>query len=631
MNNNKQNLLLIRALLSELGVPDVDDQIEEFIRNYNVRAAGLNNKLAEASWKQSTNITDVNEREEIRLSMLVSQFNKEAYLNASKYDTADVRPELRRQLDKVKDIGASALRNETKLERLHTVVSEMSSIYSKAQPCLIDGKCYQIEPGLTDIMSNSQDYDLLLSAWKGWREQTGPKLKDLFTEYVSLANEGVQELGYADYGDSWRSKYKEKGDDYDFQGDLMRLFEQIKPLYEQLHAYVRRRLKSKFHKDHPFPSSGHIPAHLLGNMWSQQWDHIYDDLIPFKNKQPVDITQEMLKKNYTVRRIFETAEDFYMSIGMPAMTQTFWEKSMIEKPSDGRDVTCHGSASDFNKDGDYRIKMCTVINHEDFNTVHHEMGHIEYYMMYAHQPFLYREGANPGFHEAVGDFISLSVQTPEHLRKVGLLDSDENDRETDLNFLMSMALQKVAFLPFGYMIDQWRWRVFSGDIPVEEYNSAWWDLRCRLQGISSPIPRDSHDFDPGAKYHVIADVPYIRYFVSFIIQFQFHEAACRISGHTGPLQHCDIYNSKAAGEAVMDMLRLGSSKPWPQAMEQLTGSRQINASSLLEYFRPLYEFLKEENGDDFGWDENCPGKDTNHEIRVEGEGDPLSIPIVGRI
>ena len=517
-----------------------------------------------------------------------------------------LQPDDRRQLNKIKDIGASALRNVSKLERLNTVISQMETIYTEATPCLTDGKCRHLDPGLTKVMATSDDYAMLLSAWKGWRDLTGKKMKNLYTEYVALKNEGVKELNMPDYGAYWRSWYNTDDPGYDFKDDVYQLFRTIQPLYEQLHAYVRRFLRNKFGKEHPFPATGHIPAHLLGNMWAQTWDTFYSDLAPFKNKQTIDITAVMAQRNYTVHKIFKTAEDFFTSIGFPKMTQTFWDKSMFVKPEDGRQVVCHGSAEDFYKKDDFRIKMCTVITQEDFNTVHHEMGHIEYFMLYSPLPQVYRDSANPGFHEAVGDLMTLSVQTPEHLHRVGLLDNLVSDNETDLNFQMNMALQKLAFLPFGYLVDQWRWGVFSGQTPPENYNQDWWNLRCRLQGISSPVDRSPDDFDPGAKYHIPADVPYVRYFVSFIVQFQFHKAACDKAGYTGPLHHCDIYNNKRAGAALREMLELGASKPWPDALEKLTGSRKLSAAALMEYFKPLYEFLKKENGNDYGWNPICP-------------------------
>ncbi|KAK7495707.1 hypothetical protein BaRGS_00013154, partial [Batillaria attramentaria] len=379
---------------------------------------------------------------------------------------------------------------------------------------------------LEDMLASERDYDKLLKVWEGWRNATGPKMRPLYEEFVALSNEGVRELGYSDTGEYWRSWYESDT----FQSDLEALLEQLSPLYQQLHAYVRSRLIATYGQD-KFPDSGHIPAHLLGNMWAQEWNNIYTI-------------------NYTVERMFRTAESFFTSLGFEPLPATFWAGSMLQKPGDGRDVVCHASAWDFYNARDFRIKMCTYVTMEDLITIHHEMGHMQYFLQYRHQPQMFRDGANPGFHEAVGDTIALSVSTPGHLRKIGLLEAGEDNYLDEINFLLSMALEKVAFLPFGYLIDQWRWSVFAGDITPEDYNSKWWDLRCNYQGIASPVVRSEDDFDPGAKFHIPDNTPYIRYFVARVLQFQFQQALCKAAGHTGPFHQCDIQGSEDAGKLL---------------------------------------------------------------------------------
>jgi len=288
------------------------------------------------------------------------------------------------------------------------------------------------------------------------------------------------------------------------------------------------------------------------------------------------------------------------------MPQPFWDKSMLTKPDD-RDVVCHASAWDFYNRVDFRIKQCTEVDMGWLTTTHHEMGHVEYYLQYKDQPVVFRRGANPGFHEAIGDTLALSVATPEHLQLIGLAPDFVDNTEGDLNFLMNQALQKIAFIPFGYLIDQWRWDLFSGQFDKSEYNERWWDVRCRYQGVSPPVTRDGSDFDPGAKYHVPAGVPYIRYFVSTILQFQFYQSLCQTAGNTGPLHRCDFYNSKEAGTKLGNMLAVGSSIPWPDALELVAGTREMSVQPLLEYFRPLRVWLEEQNaGYPKGWTDACP-------------------------
>ncbi|GFN85927.1 angiotensin-converting enzyme [Plakobranchus ocellatus] len=577
----------------------------EFLARFEREAKAIRNSWAEADWKRQTNITTENQAAFVKASLEYSKFSQAMEKKARLYlqnKNIDLTADQRRQLTKIADIGTSAQTDVEKLERYAKIKNDMASIYSKAEVCLDSGeKCLQLDPGLTELLHSSRDCKILSAAWQGWRDQSGKKMKDLFTEYVQLGNEAVQILGYKDMGDYWKSAYETPT----LEEDVAKLFEQIRPLYEQLHAYVRRRLKAVYGA-HIFPSSGHIPAHILGNMWSQDWTRIGEHVKPFKDKQSVDVTDEMTKQGYTTKRMFETAEEFFYSLGFPNMTETFWRESMLERPKD-RDVVCHASAWDMAKEDDFRIKMCTKVNHQDLMTIHHEMGHVQYDMTYTDLPLIYRFGANPGFQEAVGDTIALSVQTPQHLKAIGLLQAEDSyDEETDINFLMQMALDSVAFLPFSYLVDQWRWSVFRGDTKPESYNEVWWDLRCRFQGVSPPVKRRAEDFDPGAKYHVPANVPYIRYFVSLVLQFQFYKAACVAAGDTGPLHHCDFYSNPDAGHKLRSMLKLGSSKPWPDALEQMTGQREMDAQPLVEYFQPLFQFLKKENGEDHGWTEDCP-------------------------
>jgi peptidyl-dipeptidase A len=593
-------VLVIVGYVTCQGTNDNETEALLFLEKFNTDAGIDRNTLTLLSWNLDTNLTDYNEDELIKQQTVSAGFDKDMRAEALQFNSSAMSEDVQRQLEKIEDIGTSAQPNETKVEELSSVLTEMQSIYSKAKVCLTPDVCLPLEPDITRFLATSRDYDTLLTLWSGWRDESGKKMRDLYTKYVELSNEAVQFLGYKDSGEEWRSAYESDT----FVDDVQDLFDQVRPLYEQVHAFVRRRLKAVYGASR-FPESGHIPAHILGDMWAQTWESIVELVKPFENKTSMDVTNEMIKQNYTVNKMFRTAEDFFVSLGFDAMVPTFWTESMLERPDDGREVVCHASAWDFFDQKDFRIKMCTVITQDDLMTVHHEMGHIQYFMQYKDLPVVYRDGANPGFHEAVGDVMSLSVQTPEHMKILGLIDEVPTDEETDINFLMNMALQKVAFLPFGFLIDQWRWSVFSGDTTPETYNQNWWDLRCHLQGVSPPIARSEEDFDPGAKFHVAAGVPYIRYFVSFIIQFQFHQAACQAAGYTGPLHRCDIYKSAAAGQKLRDMLKLGSSLPWPEAMKQITGQDKMDAAPLLEYFKPLLDFLRVENGNDYGWDPNC--------------------------
>jgi peptidyl-dipeptidase A len=372
---------------------------------------------------------------------------------------------------------------------------------------------------------------------------------------------------------------------------MERLWQQVKPLYDSLYTYTRHKLSQKYGKE-VVPEDGPIPAHLLGNMWAQSWSNIYPLLAPATGGRGYDLTQILKGRNTDPKQMVRYGESFFTSLGFEQLPTTFWERSMLTKPVD-HEAVCHASAWDIDFEKDVRLKMCIQINEEDFTTVHHELGHNYYQMAYSKQPFLFRDSANDAFHEAIGDTIALSV-TPAYLKQIGLIDRTP-ESGADIGFLLSRALDKVAFLPFGYLVDQWRWKVFSGEVGPADYNKAWWDLRAKYQGVAPPASRSEQDFDPGAKYHVASNTPYARYFLAAILQFQFHRALCREAGFNGPLYQCSIYGNKKAGERLKEMLAMGLSKPWPDALRALTGEDKMDATAIIDYFAPLKTWLDEQN------------------------------------
>ena len=444
-------------------------------------------------------------------------------------------------------------------------------------------------------MAKSRDNEQLLEVWDGWHKISRPMRKP-FMRYVELANKGAREIGYKDTGAMWRAKYDMPPDA--FSKELDRLWEQVKPLYVSLHAYVRAKLIDQYGERVVNPK-GPIPAHLLGNMWAQSWENLYPILAPPDADPGYDLTEILKGKKIDEKEMVRYGERFFTSLGFDPLPKTFWERSLFVKPRD-REVVCHASAWDVDYEDDLRIKMCIEINAEDFNTIHHELGHNFYQRAYNKQPVLFRDSANDGFHEAIGDAIALSI-TPDYLQKIGLLDKTPPPSK-DIGLLLSKALEKVAFLPFGLLIDQWRWKVFNGEVTPENYNKVWWELRQKYQGIAPPNQRTEEDFDPGAKYHVPANVPYTRYFLAHILQFQFHRALAKEAGCTEPLNRCSIYDSKAAGEKLKTMLEMGMSRPWPVALKALTGQSEMDATAIRDYFAPLQKWLDEQNkGKPVGW------------------------------
>lgn len=509
-------------------------------------------------------------------------------MDAAKFDNVEVNPTQRRQLNFLKQsLVLPAPQDSEKSAELAKIGAELGSLYGKGSYTTDAGKKLSLGD-MTSTMATSRDYDELLEMWEGWRE-ISPPMKALYTRQAELANEGAKGLGYKDLGAMWRSNYDMPADD--FANELDRLWGQVKPLYDDLHCYVRTELGKKYGED-KVPQDKPIPAHLLGNMWAQSWGNIYDVVAPENADPGYDVTKQLAKHNYDEIKMVKGAEKFFTSLGFDALPETFWTRSLFTKPAD-RDVICHASAWDLDAKDDLRIKMCIQKTGEEFSVIHHELGHNFYQRAYKDQPVYFQNSANDGFHEAIGDTIALSV-TPKYLKEIGLIDSIP-DESKDIGLLMKMALDKVAFIPFGLLVDQWRWKVYSGEVTPENYNSAWWELREKYQGVTAPVARQADAFDPGAKYHVPGGVPYSRYFLAHIQQFEFHRALCEISGNTDPIHRCSIYNNKDAGKALNTMLEMGSSQPWQQAYKVLTGNEQMDATAILDYFAPLHTWLKDKN------------------------------------
>ncbi len=575
--------------------PPTAAEAAAFITEAEPRLLQLANEASRASWVQSTYITDDTEA-------LAAQANERmiaatvAYAKqAARFDGVSLPADVARKIGLLKtSLTLAAPANPKESAELTQIVARLEGEYGKGKYCPPGGvKCLDLED-ITKILATSQDAKQVEEVWKGWHAIAIPMRKD-FARYVELANKGARELGFADTGAMWRSKYDMPP--ADFARELDRLWEQVRPLYVSLHAYVRAKLREKY--GDAVPASGPIPAHLLGNMWAQDWSNVYPLVAPKDADAGPDLTQILTSRKTDALQMVRYGEGFFTSLGFAPLPKTFWERSLFTKPRD-REVVCHASAWDVDNVNDLRIKMCIDITGEDFTTIHHELGHNFYQRAYNEQPFSFRDSANDGFHEAIGDTIALSI-TPEYLVRLGFIPKAP-DASHDTGLLLERALSKLAFLPFGLLIDQWRWKVFSGEVTPENYNRAWWELRRKYQGVAPPGSRTEAEFDAGAKYHVAANVPYTRYFLADILQFQFHRSLAKIAGCKGPLHRCSIYGSKAAGERLAKMLAMGQSRPWPDALEELTGQRQMDATAIRDYFAPLQKWLDEQNkGKAVGW------------------------------
>jgi peptidyl-dipeptidase A len=590
-------LILLLAAVAVLPAQSVLEA-KAFLEEAEATLLKKSNYLGRAQWLQATYINPDSEMQAAMANEEYIALVKDYARKATRFDGMKLPAEMVRKLRLLKNgLTLATPGDKAEATELTQLTAKMESAYGAGKYCRDapqdKGRCLDLQD-ITLIMANSRDPRELEDVWRGWHRVARPLRKD-YQRFVSLGNKGARELGFRDMGAMWRSKYDMPPDA--FAKEVDRLWEQVRPLYLSLHAYVRNKLREKYGPG-VVPEKGPIPAHLLGNMWAQSWDNIYDVLEPKGMPKNYDLTSILKEKKIDELEMVRYGERFFQSLGFAPLPKTFYERSLFVKPQD-REVVCHASAWDVDNDEDLRIKMCIQITGEEFSVIHHELGHNIYQRAYRKQPFLFRDSANDGFHEAVGDTIALSI-TPEYLVQVGLLDK-ATDPSGDIGLLLKQALAKVSFLPFGLMIDQWRWKVYSGEITPAEYNKAWWELRRKYQGVDA-VGRTEEDFDPAAKYHVAANVPYTRYFLAHILQFQFHRALSEAAGCKTPLHRCSIYNSKEAGQKLDAMLQMGQSKPWPDALEAITGNREMDARPILDYFAPLQKWLDEQNkGKPVGW------------------------------
>lgn len=606
-----------------------DKDADAFVARVNKEIKATYPDLTAAQWLSSTYINDDSQRVAAKANeRFLGQLN--GWIKAAKpFEGQKMSPESARAILLLKlSTSMPPPSDPEKLAELTRIASKMEGDYGAGKSCTGtgDGKVCRDLGELSEVLAKNRDYQAQLDAWQGWHTISQPMRKD-YVRFVELVNEGAKEMGFADAGEMWRSGYDMTPAEIAAETD--RLWGQVKPLYEDLHCYTRTKLQTRYGPGKGAVSGGMLPAHLMGNMWQQDWGNLWDVLEPYQDAGSLDInsalkgweqsnlsatrakiagdaTPEKLvaaereAQLLTAKKMTQRAEDYYVSLGMPKLPESYWQKTQFIQPRD-RDVVCHASAWDMTMDGDVRTKMCIKPNEEEFTTIYHELGHIYYYLAYNNQPPLFQTGAHDGFHEAIGDTIVLGM-TPNYLQSIGLIDAQQQSNEALINAQMRMALAKVSFLPFGLMIDRWRWGVFDGSIKPGEYNKAWWELKAKYQGVAPVSARGEEFFDPGAKYHVPGNTPYTRYFLSHILQFQFYKSLCDASGHKGPLYECSFYGNKEAGQKYWAMLGKGSSQPWQKTMKELTGGEKMDASAVLEYFAPLQTWLKQQNeGQSCGW------------------------------
>ncbi|WP_084420109.1 M2 family metallopeptidase [Henriciella litoralis] len=578
--------------------PTVADA-EAFIARAESEMAAMSKEISPIFWEQATNITDETNAAAAEAGARATKMAVSLANESKQFNDVDLPPALERKMKRLQSgVTIPAPSTDGAAEELSEITTGLDAAYGTGK-FTYKGEELNLDQ-LSTIIETSRDPEELKAVWEGWRT-ISPPMKDDYARMVEIANEGATELGYDNLKTMWLSNYDMEPEE--MSAEVERLWTQVEPLYKELHCYVRAELNAEY-GDEVQPATGPIRADLLGNMWSQSWSSIYPVVAPEGLPgQGYDLTEELVEKGYDPIKMVETGEAFFTSLGLAPLPETFWERSMIVRPPAPREVVCHASAWDLDDEEDVRIKMCTEVNAEDFYTVHHELGHNFYQRAYKDQDYLYKSGAHDGFHEAIGDFIALSI-TPSYLVDIGLITEDQvPGADADTALLLNTALDKIAFLPFALTVDSWRWDVLDGTTPPEDYNADWWEKRTKYQGIVPPGPRPADAFDPGAKYHIPGNTPYLRYFLSYIMQFQFHEAACEQAGWEGPLHRCSIYGNEEVGSRFNAMMEMGASEPWPDVLETFTGTREMDGSAIVAYFDPLMTYLKEENaGRSCGWD-----------------------------
>ncbi len=606
-------LLLSTVLLSIVVISSCSSQqapalnesdVETFLERVELEDKTLGPVASSAYWLQANFITYDSQKVVADYGKRFQLLALERARQASTFDDVEVSEENRRKLNLIKNsfVMPSPL-DDTLAGEIANIMAELDAMYGAGQHCFGEGDCYDLE-AFEGVIDNSRDPDELLKAWEGWRN-IGTPMKDKYLRMVEIGNLGAKDLGYEGLTDLWFSQYDMPAEE--FLAETDRVWDELKPLYDALHCHVRSEL-SEHYGEEVVSKEGVLPAHVLGNMWGQSWANVYDLVYTPDNPNAssgIDLTKILEEKNIDEIEMTKIAENFFISLGFQPLPDTFWERSLFVKPQD-RSVVCHASAWNLDADAnDLRIKMCIERNAEDFSTIHHELGHIFYYQAYnSTQPSVFQSGANDGFHEAVGDLLSLSI-TPEYYNKIGLIsEAEAKDATSDpISLLMQQALQGVVSVPWTLMLDKWRAGVFSGETSESELNNSWWELREYYQGIGVPRERGADAFDPGAKYHIPGNTPYTRYYLAQILQYQFHESLCNQMGFEGPLHECSIYDNELAGKKLRAMLSLGQSQEWQVALEALTGTRSLSGKSMLNYYKPLKDWLDVQNTDrTCGWE-----------------------------
>jgi peptidyl-dipeptidase A len=563
---------------------DLSAEVESFLDGYTARYLELQTASSEAAWALNTRIVegdDTNKKrfEEAQGKLAEFSGSVEVIEKTRRFlaRRGELSPLQVRQLERVLYKAADNPQTVAALvkERIQAEAEQTEKLF---------GFEFKLDvlPVTTNevdrVLRESANESVRLAAWEGSKE-VGKGLKQGLANLVRLRNASVQALGYKDYFEYQVSDY---GMTVREMMELMRRFaRELRPLYRELHTWARHELARRYGK--PVPEE--LPAHWLPNRWGQSWSELVSvaglDLNPvLKAKEP----------EWLIRQ----AEEFYKSLGFAALPASFWEKSTLYPlPKDSPfKKNNHASAWHIDLERDVRCLMSVEPNADWWETTHHELGHIYYYLEYARPevPPLLREGANRAFHEAVGSLLGMASMQKPFLQGRGLVAADA--RTDEVQALLKEALDHVVFIPFSTgTMTHFEHDLYVEGLPIGEYNARWWRYVREFQGIEPPSPRGEEYCDAASKTHINDDAAqYYDYAISYIVLHQLHRHIAKRILRQDP-RHTDYFGRREVGEFLRGVLRLGATRDWREVMREAIGE-EVSARAMLEYFDPLLAHLR---------------------------------------
>ncbi|UYZ63832.1 M2 family metallopeptidase [Hymenobacter weizhouensis] len=568
--------------------PNWRDQAEQFLTQYSAEYQRLYTQSAEAEWRSNTRIVAGD------TSNAGATARANERLAAFMGSTQNIQ-RLRELLEHKQDL------TELQVKQLQTAlynaanspqtIADVVKRRIKAETAQTE-KLYGFDYKYAGKSVTTNDLDELLRKERNplkrqqiWEasKAIGPTLKDGLLNLRELRNQTVQALGYPDY-------FTYQASDYGLSREEMmqlvrKINEELRPLYRELHTYARYELAKKYGvKQVP----DYLPASWLPNRWGQDWSAMVD-------VQGLNIDPVLAKKGAEWQ--VQQAERFYQSLGFPALPQSFYEKSSLYPlPKDATyKKNNHASAWHLDLNQDVRSLMSVEGNTEWYETTHHELGHIYYYLTYTNPqvPVLLRQGANRAYHEAMGSLMGLAATQKPFLAGLSLVDANAKTDQTQT--LLKEALNYAVFIPFASgVMSEWENSFYADKLPADQLNARWWQLCKQYQGIVPPTARGENYLDPATKTHINDDpAQYYDYALSYVILFQLHDHIAKKILKQDP-HATNYYGSKEVGQFLADIMRPGSSKDWRTVLKEKTGE-DLSARAMVEYFEPLMAYLKQQN------------------------------------